>query len=94
MFLTDAQMTTLTGRKTKKARIKALRTMFIPFYVNAIGEPVVARSTIEGRPGSAAEQKPVKAWRPNVLNLPSQGARHGKKTDRQSQPAERHASTA
>lgn len=83
-FLDDAALQRLTGRKRKGAQIEALRAQRIPFYINAVGEPIVARSVIEGRPGSAAEQPP-KSWRSNALNAP--GAKHGQKTNRQSHAA-------
>lgn len=83
-FLDDLALHRLTGRKHKRARIAVLRAQGIPFYINAMGEPIVARSVIEGRPGSAAEQPP-KSWRSNALK--AQGGNRGPKTDRQSQPA-------
>lgn len=82
MFLTDAEIATLTGRKVKAKQIAALRAMGIAFYVNAVGKPIVARSTIEGRPGPAATPGPPAAWRSNMLT-PALGVRHGQKTNRQ-----------
>ncbi|MET3132900.1 hypothetical protein AAKU55_003181 [Oxalobacteraceae bacterium GrIS 1.11] len=49
MFLTKEELATLTGRKTKSKQIEQLRKMLLPFWVNAIGAPVVPRSAIEGR---------------------------------------------
>lgn len=83
-FLDDLALHRLTGRKHKSARIAVLRAQGIPFYINAMGEPIVARSVIEGRPGSAAEQPP-KSWRSNALNAP--GGKHGQKANRQSHAA-------
>ena len=65
MFLTDAEIATLTGRKLKRLQIEALRKMGVPFLVNACGKPVVTRSTIEGRNQSI--QGVPKAWSPAVL---------------------------
>lgn len=91
MFLNDDDIAVLTGRKVKAKQIEALRLMGVAFFVNAIGKPIVARSTIEGRPGSAATQ-PKPAWCPNVLT--KKGAGHGKKTNSQSQSAKGYAGTA
>jgi len=63
-FLNNDEVATLTGRKSKGRQIDSLRKMGIPFWVNAIGHPVIARSAIESKP-SAAPQKP--AWVPKVL---------------------------
>lgn len=49
MFLTKDEVAELTGRKTKSKQIEQLRTMRIPFWVNALDAPVVPRSAIEGR---------------------------------------------
>lgn len=83
-FLDSAALQSLTGRKQKAAQIKVLRAQNIPFVVNALGEPVVAKSVFEARPGSAAD-KPAKPWRSNALTAP--GGNHGQKANRQSQPA-------
>lgn len=48
-FLTTEAVVRLTGRRRKSKQIEALRTMGLPFWVNAIGEPVVAVAAIEGR---------------------------------------------
>jgi len=82
MFLTDEEIATLTGRKVKAKQIAALRAMGIACYVNAVGKPIVSRSTIEGRPGPAATPAPAVAWRSNMLPT-APGGRHGQKTNRQ-----------
>lgn len=65
MFLTKDEIATLTGRKTKGKQIEALRKMGVPFWVNALDTPVVARSTIVGK---APVEPPTKErWIPNVL---------------------------
>lgn len=83
MFLTDDELATLTGRKQARRQIEALRTMGIPFRVNALGKPVVTKAIIEGR------QEPMAggpAWRSNKLTNPERGL-HGAKAHRQSQSA-------
>ena len=75
-FLDREELCALTGRKLKSKQIVALRRMNIPFYVNALGKPVVTRSAIEGcinggttggttRATTTPPNKP--GWRPNVL---------------------------
>ena len=59
-FLDSEELSTLTGRKLKSYQIEALRRMGIPFFVNALGRPVVARSAIDG--GNKAAPKLPKAW--------------------------------
>ena len=65
MFLTDAELAILTGRKLKRLQIEALRKMGVPFLVNACGKPVVTKSAIEGRGSPAPAEKTT--WRPAVL---------------------------
>lgn len=66
MFLTAADVAHLTGRKTRRRQIDALRAMGVPFLVNALGWPVVTISAVEGR--QAAHPAPQRAeWRPAVL---------------------------
>jgi hypothetical protein len=71
LFLTTDDLAELTGIKVGKAgksreqrQVQALRTMGIPFWVNAIGRPVVAKAAIEGR--GQAEAPPTN-WQPAVL---------------------------
>lgn len=66
MFLTPEELAVLTGRKLKSYQIEALRRMGIPFFVNAIGRPVVARSAVEGS-SKAAAAPPKKTWEPRVF---------------------------
>ena len=62
-FLDDDELAKLTGRKMKGHQIAALRSMGLPFFVNATGHPVVTRSAIEGR-----KEEPIKAkWVSNLL---------------------------
>jgi hypothetical protein len=60
MFLSSQDISELTGRKTKSKQIEALLRMGLPFWVNAIGRPVVTVTAIEGR----REPPPEKAWSP------------------------------
>lgn len=62
-FLSQAEIETLTGRKTKSKQIESLRRMGLPFFVNACGRPVIARSVIEGGRASTVP----KGWSPVVL---------------------------
>lgn len=64
-FLSPDEIAVLTGRKSKSRQIEALREMGLSFFVNGIGHPVVARSTIEG--GKAVTEPPKKEWVPYVL---------------------------
>ncbi len=64
MFLTEEELVKLTGRRMKSHQINALRTMGVPFRVNASGHPVVTRSSIEGR---KEEPVPRPKWTPRVL---------------------------
>jgi hypothetical protein len=66
LFLTDDQLRQLTGRKVRRCQIDALRSMGIPFRVNASGKPVVCRSAVEGKQ-SAYTSEPA-GWTPRVLN--------------------------
>jgi hypothetical protein len=65
-FLDRDEIKGLTGRSHVKLQIAALQKMGVPFLVNGIGRPVVARSAIEGRAG-ATVAPPKKAWVPRVL---------------------------
>lgn len=48
MFLTEDEIKALTGRTVKRLQCEQLRKNGIPFFVNASGRPVVAKSAIEG----------------------------------------------
>lgn len=64
-FLEPDEIKALTGRTYKTMQIKALARMGVPFWVNDIGRPVVARAAIEGKASAAPAEK--KAWVPRVL---------------------------
>jgi hypothetical protein len=49
MFLNPQEVAELAGRKIKKLQIEQLRWMGIPFYVNAIGRPIVVRAVPGGK---------------------------------------------
>lgn len=69
LFLSPLELAVLTGRKVKIKQIDALRRMGIPFFINACGRAIVARSAIEGR-GSVAGHREGgvrSGWSPSVL---------------------------
>lgn len=69
LFLTKAEIVTLTARTKRNLQIEQLRKMGIPFFVNAVNAPVVARAVIEGAPKA---EPPLKApWVPDVLRKTS-----------------------
>lgn len=70
LFITDDELRELTGRKIRRCQIDALRTMGVPFRVNAAGRPVVCRSAVEGKPSTYTEEPT--GWTPRVI--------HGQKT--------------
>lgn len=65
-FLEPDALAMLTGYRRKTKQIEQLRTMGIPFRVNAAGRPIVAVSAIDGvrQPVDATA---LPAWTPNVL---------------------------
>lgn len=74
-FLNVDEIAALTGIKGGRGgqpkhvlQIDQLRTMGIPFWINAAGKPVVARAAIEGR--TVASPPPV-AWHPAVITKPA-----------------------
>ncbi|WP_330995859.1 DUF4224 domain-containing protein [Burkholderia territorii] len=69
MFLSPVELVVLTGRKVKAKQVEALRRMGVPFFINACGRAVVARSAIEGRTSvSGRTESGVRSgWRPAVL---------------------------
>lgn len=60
-FLSPEELEVLTGRKSKKHQISALRMMRVPFWVNAIGCPVVSRSAIDATPSTPSAPN---SWSP------------------------------
>ncbi len=59
MFLSRDEVGTLTGYKHRAKQIAQLRLMGIAFHVNAAGDPIVAKATIEGRTPTK------KTWEPS-----------------------------
>ena len=60
-FLNYDDVAALTGRKTKSKQIEALRKMGLPFWVNAVGKPVVTISAVEG---NRRDAMPKRTWSP------------------------------
>jgi hypothetical protein len=66
-FLSKKDVRVLTDRAQKALQIDALKQMGVPFFVNASGWPVVARTAVEGRSNMPAAEAPKKGWVPRVL---------------------------
>lgn len=66
LFLDDAELAKLTGRKLKSRQIQWLRQNGIPFRVNATGHPVVTRVAVEPQPAGATPAAPAR-WTPKVV---------------------------
>lgn len=67
-FLTPEEIKELTGVKQGKRgksrealQAAALRAMRIPFYINAVGRPIVVRAIIEG---SEKKEEAAPSWEP------------------------------
>lgn len=67
-FLSRDDVRLLTGRAQRNPQIETLRRMGVPFFVNATGWAIVARSAVEGRTPSPAAVEPKKPWVPRVLS--------------------------
>lgn len=65
-FLSDEDVTRLTGYRHSKKVISALEGLSIPFILNARGRPLVLRSSVElvGSKVRDRSAKPKKEWRP------------------------------
>lgn len=61
--MTKEELRHLTGVARKSGQIVQLRKMGIAFYINAIGEPIVAKTTVEG----GTKHDTVKPWRPAII---------------------------
>jgi len=55
-FLTTEALAVLTGRRRKSKQIEQLRTMGLPFWINAVGAPVVTIAAVEGRKEAPREK--------------------------------------
>ncbi|MES2164619.1 MAG: DUF4224 domain-containing protein [Pseudomonadota bacterium] len=56
VFLTSDDVAMLTGRRVKSKQIATLLKMGVPFWVNAIGKPVVTIAAVEGRKEPSKQQ--------------------------------------
>lgn len=65
-FLEPNEIKTLTGRSHRDLQIEVLKANGIPFFLNGLGRPVVARAAIVGR-GITVSSQPKKSWVPKVL---------------------------
>lgn len=65
MFLDSEELIELTGWRRKSTQIVQLKKMGIPFFVNASGHAVVARTAIEGQKTKAEPKKWVPSWAEN-----------------------------
>lgn len=66
-FLSDEDVTRLTGYRHSKKVIGALDDLSIPYILNARGKPLVLRSSVDLGAADRARQrpgKPRKEWRP------------------------------
>lgn len=77
IFLNDDELTKLTGWKQKGRQKRALQRMSVPFILNAVGEILVSRSTIEKILGGQPIQ-PESANEPNFEFLHGKAKRHTK----------------
>lgn len=65
IFLTKDQVIQLTGRRSPRKQIEALRSMTIPFFVNSQGRPIIALTTIIGNKKGDQNFKKEK-WAPGL----------------------------
>ncbi|WP_288076457.1 DUF4224 domain-containing protein [Pseudomonas sp.] len=66
-FLDDNEIRLLTGRCQKAKQIDQLKRMGLPFYINAAGRPVVARSAIDTTRRLEVSSTQPSIWRPKIL---------------------------
>ncbi|MFP3638092.1 DUF4224 domain-containing protein [Paraburkholderia sp. SIMBA_054] len=76
-FLTEEEVGELTGiltgrrgKRREELQAEWLRSVGIPFWVNARGRPIIPRTAIEGRPTTA--EPPKKKWVPKALREQSE----------------------
>lgn len=65
LFLNDQEVFELTGRKIRRLQIEQLRRMLIPFHINALGKPIIARAIFVGTQNAAPVQE--KSWEPRLM---------------------------
>lgn len=68
LFLNQEELNVLTGRKHKSRQIELLRSMGVPFRINATGHPVVTRGVVEGRKEEAPKAAEPR-WKPRVVGV-------------------------
>lgn len=75
-FLTAEEVAELSGIRTGRngctrevLQTAWLRSAGIPFWTNARGRPIVARTSIEFRQAASAAEPPRKKWQPPILSL-------------------------
>lgn len=66
-FLSADDLAHLTGRRMKSKQIEWLRKEGIAFHINAVGQPVVLWSALEGSKAAAQAQAASSAWVPRIL---------------------------
>lgn len=66
-FLSVAEVEALTGRKKHSLQIALLKKIGMPFWVNARGQPIIARTALEGRKETVKPPAANESWVPNVL---------------------------
>ncbi|QSI78179.1 DUF4224 domain-containing protein [Niveibacterium microcysteis] len=64
IFLTPDELIQLTGRKLHGKQLAALRSMRIPFLVNALGRPVVSRSIFLASQATIGSPTKTPSWSP------------------------------
>lgn len=72
-ILDRAEIAEITGRKRKTAQVSWLRANKWRFDVNALGHPVIARSYVDARLGTAATASTATAPAWNRLRLVNGG---------------------
>lgn len=63
LFLTPEDLHRLTGYKRKAQQCAQLTAMFIPYRVNARGEPIVSVAYING----ITKEQPKQGWQPKKI---------------------------
>lgn len=66
-FLSVAEVAALTGRKKHSLQIALLKKIGMPFWVNARGQPIIARTALDGRKEVVKPPAANEPWVPNVL---------------------------
>jgi hypothetical protein len=64
-FLGCEEIEALTGRKFKRLQIEALKSMGIPFWINAAGKPIVVRTAVVGH-HSLPTTATATSWSPKL----------------------------